>query len=74
MTRLERSSKRKCEALRKLVESGEFSASFALLKLEDYYDDGKVIDADYDELSEWLEELLNPPIEEELEDPIEEGE
>ena len=74
MSLIEKQSERKCKALKTMVESGEYSPAYALEKLEDYFDRGKVLEKDYEPLAEWLEELLNPPIEEELEDPVEEGE
>ena len=75
MTILEKQSARKCKALKNLVLSGEYSPSYALEKLENYFDNGKVIEKDYEPLAEWLEELLEPKeeIEEEvIEEPIEE--
>ena len=83
MTLLEKQSKRKCKALKTMVESGEYSPAYALEKLEDYFDRGKVIEVDYEELAEYLEELMNTPeieeetiddIEELIEEPTEEGE
>ena len=77
MTLLEKQSKRKCKALKTMVESGEYSPAYALEKLEDYFDRGKVIEEDYEELAEYLEELMNTPeieeetIEEPTEDPVE---
>ena len=79
MTIKEKSSKRKCKALKALVESGEYSAAYALEQLEEFYDKGKVLEVDYEELAEWLEEIIdNPPSpepepeEEFVEEPIEE--
>ena len=83
MTRIEKSSQRKCKALKNLVEHGEYSASYALLLLEEFYDKGKIVESDYDELSEYLEDLIDNPVEEEIveeeiveepsEEPSEEG-
>ena len=73
MTIKEKSSKRKCKALKALVESGEYSAAYALEQLEEFYDKGKVLEADYEELAEWLEEIIdNPPSPEPEPEPEEE--
>ena len=73
MTLLEKQSARKCKALKNMVERGEYSPSYALEKLEDYFDKGKVIETDYEPLAEWLEDLIdNPVVEEPSTEPIEE--
>ena len=88
MTLLEKQSARKCKALKNLVERGDYSPAYALEKLEEYFDKGKVIEKDYEELAEYLEDcannntdLIDNPVEEEPstepvveEEPIEEGE
>ena len=81
MTLLERQSKRKCKALKNLVDRGDYSPSYALEKLEDYFDKGKVIESDYEPFAEYLEELIDAPVVEEPstepvieEEVIEEGE
>ena len=80
MTLLEKQSARKCKALKNLVDRGEYSPSYALEKLEEYFDKGKVIESDYEPLAEYLEELIDAPIVEEtieeeiVEEPVEEGE
>ena len=66
MTRIEKSSQRKCKALKNLVEHGEYSASYALLLLEEFYDKGKIVESDYNALSEYLEDLIDNPVEEEI--------
>lgn len=68
MTILEKSSKRKVTALKKLTDNGEYSAEYSLKLLEDYHDSGKIIDSDYEELAEYLEELINREILEENSD------
>lgn len=73
MTRIEKSSQRKCKALKNLVEHGEYSASYALLLLEEFYDKGKIVESDYDVLSEYLEDLIDNPVEEVEEEIIEES-
>lgn len=75
MTRIETTSKRKAKALRYLVDSGEYSAQFASHELEEKHDEGKILDADYEPLAEYLDELMNRPVEVEpeiVEEPIEE--
>ena len=67
MTLLERQSKRKCKALKNMVDNGDYSPSYALEKLEDYFDKGKVIESDYEPLAEYLEDLIDNPI---VEEPI----
>lgn len=59
MNLLEKSSKRKVKALKAMVESQEYSPAFALEKLENYYDKGRIILSDYEPLAEYLEELIN---------------
>ena len=71
MTLLEKQSARKCKALKNMVERGEYSPSYALEKLEEYFDKGKVIESDYEPLAEYLEDLIDNPVEESTE-PIEE--
>ena len=59
MTILEKQSLRKKKSILYLVENGEYSIGYALLKVEELYDNGKLTDADYEELADYLEELLN---------------
>ena len=66
MTLLEKQSARKCKALKNMVERGDYSPSYALEKLEDYFDKGKVIESDYEPLAEYLEDLIDNPVEEEI--------
>ena len=73
MTILEKSSNRKCKSLKKMVEIGEYSVAYALERLENYHDEGRIIDIHYETLAEYLESLLEPveEIENEM-SPIEE--
>lgn len=71
MTIIEKKSERKKKAIMHLVDSGEYSIAFALMEAERLNDEGKLLDADYEELAEYLEGLLNVP--EEVEEPIEEN-
>ena len=79
MTLLEKQSARKCKALKNLVDRGDYSPSYALERLEEYFDKGKVIESDYEPLAEYLEGLIDNPVEEEIveeetvEEPSEEG-
>ena len=72
MTLLEKQSARKCKALKNLVDRGDYSPAYALEKLEEYFDKGKVIEKDYEELAEYLEDLIDNPVQEEeiVEEPI----
>lgn len=74
MTLLEKQSARKCKALKNLVDSGEYSPAYALEKLEEYFDKGKVIEKDYEPLADYLEELIDKPEEEPVEEFVEENE
>ena len=64
MTMLEKSSKRKANAIRYCVDKGEYSAGYGLDKLETLHDAGKILDVDYEPLAEYLEELMEEPVEE----------
>ena len=79
MTILERQSARKRKSIIYLVENGEYSLGYALLKVEELYDGGKLTDEDYEYLANWIEELLEQeesPVEETIEEETspEEGE
>ena len=67
MTIQEKQSLRKKKSIYFLVENGEYSLGYALLLVEQLYDNGKLIEADYEELAEYLEDLLNKPEEPEEE-------
>lgn len=60
MTILEKKSKRKATAIRNLVETGEYSPSYALIVAEELNDTGKLLDLDYEPLAEYLESLISP--------------
>lgn len=75
MTVLEKKSLRKKKAIMSLVEKGEYSVAYALMLVEELSDAGKLTDNDYEELAEFLEELLNEEENEEVaveEEPTEE--
>lgn len=67
MTIQEKQSLRKKKSIYYLVDNGEYSLGYALLLVEQLYDNGKLIEADYEELAEYLEDLLNKPEEPEEE-------
>ena len=69
MTNLEKSSERKKKSILYQVQNGEKSPAFALEIAERFHDEGKLIEADYEELAEYLENLLN---EEEQEEEVQE--
>lgn len=71
MTIKEKQSLRKKKSIYYLVNNGEYSVGYALLKVEELNDAGKLIDEDYEELADYLEGLLNK-IEEPVEEPVEE--
>ena len=73
MSLKEKQSERKCKALKFLVQENVYSPAYALEKLEELFDNNKVLEADYDILATWLEEQLVETIEEPIEE-IEEGE
>ena len=64
MTILEKKSQRKALAIKTLVDNGEYSPSFGLLEADRLNDEGKILDVDYEPLAEYLEELINKPVEE----------
>lgn len=67
MTIIEKKSERKKKAIMGMVKNGEMSIVYALSETERLNDEGKLLDNDYEELAEYLEELLNP-----VEEPEEE--
>lgn len=80
MTILEKKSNRKKKSILSLVNKGEYSVAYALILVEELSDAGKLTDADYEELAEYLENLLDEenkpvvedePVEEIAEEPIE---
>lgn len=77
MTLFEKQSARKRKSIIYLVERGEYSLGFALLKTEELNDAGKLTEEDYEYLSSYLEELIdreNEIIEEEINTETEEQE
>lgn len=72
MTIIEKKSERKKKAIMGMVKNGEMSIVYALSETERLNDEGKLLDNDYEELAEYLEELLNP-VEESEEELYEEN-
>ena len=72
MTILEKKSTRKKKAIYEMIKNGDWSLGYALSEVERLNDEGKLIDKDYEELAEYIEELLNQ--EEVIEEIIEENE
>ena len=73
MTIQEKQSLRKKKSIYYLVDNGEYSPGYALLLVEQLYDNGKLIETDYEELAEYLEDLLNTQEEEPVEELEEEN-
>lgn len=59
MTIFEKKSNRKKKSILSLVNKGEYSAGYVLILVEELNDAGKLTDADYEELAEYLESLLD---------------
>jgi hypothetical protein len=59
MTIIEKKSHRKKKSILYLVQEGEYSPAYALFIVEQLSDEGKLTDEDYEELAEYLENLLN---------------
>lgn len=71
MTIIEKQSARKKKSIYYLVNNGEYSIGYALLKVEELNDAGKLTEEDYEELAEYLESLLEkeeeqPEVQEEV--------
>lgn len=73
MTVIEKQSARKKKAILYLIDNGEYSLGYALLKVEELYDAGKLTEEDYNELADYIEELLNKVEEEPTQEIIEDG-
>lgn len=77
MTIIEKKSLRKKKSILSLVKKGEYSVAYALMLVEELSDEGKLTDNDYEELAEFLENLLNEEENEEVvaeEEPTETNE
>ena len=70
MTIAEKTSLRKKKAILYLIDKGEYSLGYALMKVEELHDLSKLTEEDYDYLAEYIEGLLdNIDV---VEEPIEE--
>lgn len=69
MTNLEKSSKRKVKSIKYQVEHGEKSIGTALREVEKLNDEGLLMQKDYEEIAEYLENLMEK--EENQEEPVE---
>ena len=67
MTNLEKSSKRKVISIKYQVEHGEKSVGTALREVEKLNDEGLLMQNDYEEIAEYLENLIEE--EEKQEEP-----
>lgn len=72
MTIREKRSKRRKLSIYIQVKNGEKSAAEALEEVENLYDAGKLIEADYNEIAKYLEEILDREVE--TEEAVEETE
>jgi len=72
MTIIEKKSERKKKAIMILVKNGEMSIAYALMEAERLNDEGKLLDNNYEELAEYLENLLEGNTEETIEEEQEE--
>ena len=59
MTVIEKQSLRKRKSIIYLVERGEYSLGYALLKVEELNDAGKLTEEDYEFLAEYIENSLD---------------
>ena len=72
MTIAEKTSLRKKKAIIYLIDNGEYSLGYALMKVEELHDLSKLTEEDYDYLAEYIENLLDNK-EDVVEEPIEEN-
>lgn len=81
MTIIERKSKIRVQALLKLVEKGEYSVEYALVKLDELNEKGYLTGSDYEETFDKIAEMLQKDepeevietVEEIIEQPVEEN-
>lgn len=59
MTILEKKSARKKKAIKEMIKNGDWSLGYALNEVERLNDENKLMPNDYEELAEYIEELLN---------------
>lgn len=66
MTIIEKKSLRKKIAIMNMIKDGEMSLAYALMEAEKLNDDGKLLDIDYEELAQYVENLLLPQEQDEI--------
>ena len=74
MTIIERKSKIRVQALLKLVEKGEYSVEYALVKLDELNEKGYLTGSDYEETFDKIAEMLQKDEPKEVIDQSEEPE
>lgn len=74
MTIIERKSKIRVQALLKLVEKGEYSVEYALVKLDELNEKGYLTGSDYEETFDKIAEMLKKDEPKEVIDQSEEPE
>lgn len=72
MTIIERKSKIRVKALLKLVEKGEYSVEYALVKLDELNEKGYLTGSDYEETFDKIAEILQKDEPEEVTEIVEE--
>lgn len=72
MTIIERKSKIRVQALLKLVEKGEYSVEYALVKLDELNEKGYLTGSDYEETFDKIAEILQKDEPEEVTEIVEE--
>lgn len=68
MTILEKRSKVRIEALKRLVTKGQYSPEFALGRLDEINIQGLLVASDYDEMFDYLSELMEEETPEEIQE------
>ena len=71
MTIIERKSKKRVQALLKLVEKGEYSVEYALVKLDELNEKGYLTGSDYEETFDKIAEMLQKDEPEEVVEIVE---
>ena len=59
MTKKERASRNKKKSILGMIKLGEISLPDALGQTETLHDEGKLLEADYEELSDYINELMD---------------
>jgi hypothetical protein len=72
MTILEKRSAIRIKALKTLVEKGEYSAEYAIVKLDELNSKGLLIATDYEETFDYFADLMETTLNEETTETVEE--